>query len=165
MRGVFDRQRETIVGRWTELTLQDGGALCETSRDRDRFRSPVAFLVEENLKYLLTALLNDVAAEGSSERLNTIIRVRIARGLDGASAGAFVLPLKEIVRQELRGGAQVDPGELPLLDARIDRMSLIAGDLVLRCRAQIREIRSREERRRTWVLEKVAAKRAAGEHS
>jgi len=52
-------------------------------------------------------------------------------------------------------GADGEPADLSILEARIDEMALLAFDVFMRCREQLYEIKVNEARRSVSVLDRV----------
>jgi hypothetical protein len=165
MRECFSDHMDAIVARWADLTLEDFAKDRKIPQSLDRFRNPAGFVVRENLRLLLEVLLDGADEGGMAGRLDAIIRLRTAQGLDAGRAVSFVSSLKGIIRQELGACARMNQSFLAELEGRIDTLALTAADLFRRCREQIGEIRIREAQRRTWVSRRIAAKHPAGGHA
>jgi len=165
MRDYLEHRKDAIVARWTELTLEEGVDDRRFAQNADRFRNAVGFVMRENLRSLLEALLDGTDADGMAGRLDAIIKLRMVQCPGAGRVVSFVPSLKGIIRQELCACPQVDQGALAVLEARIDALAQTAAGLFRRCREQIGEIKLREERRRTWVSRRIAAKYPAGGHA
>lgn len=160
---LLTSKRDAIVARWLDRTLE-GYAADKThflKQEQDRFRNPVGHALRENLPVLLEALLLGRPAGASRSELDAIVRMRAIQDFNAAQAVSFIGLLKELVRQELRSGRQIEPDESAYaeFEARIDELALLASDLYAQCRDQIRQIKANELRRRAYVIER--ANRAA----
>ncbi|MGA2264523.1 MAG: RsbRD N-terminal domain-containing protein [Acidobacteriota bacterium] len=153
-------KRDGIIGLWLERTLQNypDGTSRFMLQEHDRFRNPVGNALKENLPALFDALL-EIEATGEFEHgLDTVIRMRAVQDFSPSEAVSFIFLLKEIVRQELKGGRQIDSdgSAFAAFETRVDKMALHAFDLYVRCREQISEIKADEIRRRFYVRETIA---------
>jgi len=155
-------QREAIVRQWLALTVQgyDPGTSHFLQQDKDGFRNPVGQVLRENLPFLFAALLEDRNPAAYQQNLDAIVRVRAVQDFSASEAVSFIFALKEIVRRELAGQDQRDPhgSGCAAFESRIDAMALAAFDLFMGCREQMYEIKLNEDRRRSHVSEKMAAK-------
>ncbi|MBZ5497236.1 MAG: RsbRD N-terminal domain-containing protein [Acidobacteriia bacterium] len=152
-------KKKAIVAQWLEGTLR--GYEESTARfllyEQDRFRNPVGHTLKESLPALFDALLDKEAAVAIESRLDAIIRMRAVQEFSASEAVSFVLLLKEIVRQELRSNSQIDPdgNDFASFEARVDGMALLASDLFVKCREQIRAIKADDARRRLYLRERM----------
>ena len=151
-------QREAVVRKWlarTFATYPD-----QTSRlllnSRDPFQNPVGRALREGLPVLFEELAGGFQAERIRPVLDEIVHIRAVQDFTASDAVGFIFFLKSIIREE--AGA-TSPG-LTDLENRVDRMALMAFDLYLRCREKMLELKVNEARRRVFVMERVAARRA-----
>ncbi len=84
--------------------------------------------------------------------LDPIIRIRAVQDFTASQATAFVLKLKQILRQclsdELQDASQLK--ELLAFESKIDQLSLVAFDVYMECRQKIYEIMANETRNQTF---------------
>lgn len=156
---LLTNKRDAIIARWLDRTLE-GYAEDKThflKQEQDRFRNPVGHALRENLPVLLEALLLGQPAGASRSALDAIVRMRAVQDLSPAQAVSFVPLLKDVMREELRIGRQIEPNESDYaeFEGRIEELTLLASDLYAQCRDQIRRIKANEVRRRTYVIERA----------
>ena len=159
LRDCLKAKRHAIIERWLTRTLQTypehtGRFL---SQERDPFRNPVGSTLKNALPVLLDGVLEGRDAVQITPALDSIVRIRAVQDFTASQAVAFLLLLKQVVREVLREEAQglQDGGGLAALDCRIDEMALLAFDLFMKCRERIYEIKANEARRRIYVLERM----------
>jgi hypothetical protein len=156
------QSRETIVAQWTEQTLQGHEEHRFLLEERDRFRNPIGYAVRENLPRVFDALLAGGTNGELESALEEIVRVWAVQGQSPSRAMSFVFLIREIARRELKHQMKMDPPGQAMapLEARIDRMGLLAFDLFAQCRKRILDIKAKEARRRVFVSERMAAAKA-----
>jgi hypothetical protein len=156
---LLTSNRNAIIARWLDRTLEVYAAdkTHFLKQEQDRFRNPVGHALRENLPVLLEALLLGQPAGASRSALDAIVRIYAVQDLSPAQAVSFVPRLKDVVREELRSGQQIEKKESGYaeFEARIDELALLASDLYGQCRDQIRRIKANELRRRTHVMERA----------
>jgi hypothetical protein len=151
LRGFLETRRKAIVDRWTELTLRvypsDAARLMR--REKDRFQNPVGHVTRKSLEELYDGLVAGRPAEEMTDSLDGIVRIRAVQDLFPSQALGFLFLLKPSVRDELAEGSTMD---LSALDSAIDRLTLEAFDLFMRCREQIHGLRRNEIRQQASAL-------------
>jgi hypothetical protein len=188
---VLTAKKSAIVKQWLARTLQTYPEHTSRflSQEKDAFRNPVGHALGEALPALFDQLVKGSDTATLSGLLDPILRIRAVQDFSAAQAVAFILALKQVVREALHFpphpplspgyplGAGEDtqrvPGEganqleaLAILESRIDAMALLAFDLYMRCREQLDEIRANEAKRRLSVWERMHKGQAArGESS
>jgi hypothetical protein len=153
-------QREAVVQKWLTHTLgtypeQTARFLLET---RDAFRNPVGSALKEGLPVLFDELAGLFDLERIGPPLDDIMRIRAIQEFSASQAIGFIFHLKNITREEL------DP-EMPgrgALHGRIDQLALLAFDKYVKCRELTWKIQVNEAKRRVYVLEQVASRKAHG---
>lgn len=85
------------------------------------------------------------------------MQLRAVQDLTAAQAVGFIPPLKGIVRRATTAGIgdQRSGMTLSQLDARVDRLMLLASGMYEKCRARMAGIRVNQAKRRTWLLDRV----------
>jgi hypothetical protein len=153
-------QREAVVRKWLAHTSssypdQTTRFLLDT---QDPFRNPVGSALKKGLPVLFDQLAGEFSMEQIAPALDDIVRIRAVQDFSASQAVGFIFHLKEITREEL--GPET-PG-LAALDKRIDRLAQAAFDIYMECREKTWRIQVREAKRRVYVLEQVASRRAHG---
>jgi hypothetical protein len=160
LRQLLLEKRETIARRWLEVVLATypGSSAAIFGREKDPFANPVGHGLRVGTEHILALLLDDAELEDIGESLHGIMKIRAVQQFPPSRAVAFVFDLKGVVRAEL-GEAGADPRfatELAELDARVDRVALMAFDAYVACREQIYQLRVNEVKRQvSWVVGKV----------
>lgn len=154
LKGLIEKKKKDIVQLWFEATLQTYAP--DTARfykgQKDPFANPVGHTSSENIPLLLDQLLHDFDPDAIKSYLDPIIRVRAVQDFTASQATAFILKLKEILRDcladELQDASRLK--ELLAFESRIDQLSLMAFDLYMNCREKIYEIAAHETRNQTF---------------
>ena len=99
--------------------------------------------------------------------LDGIIRIRSVQEFSPSEAVAFVFQLKAVIRdvmdEQLRGSEKWD--DLADLEARVDRVALLAFEKYMECREKLHEIRNKQsESRTTRLREEANVKSAVPQH-
>jgi hypothetical protein len=153
VRELLVSNRAAILDRWRRLILDSypGEASRFMAGQKDRFRNPVGHTITQ----AVTELYDCVAAFGAeadlAEPADAIVRVRAVQDFSPAQAVAFAFQLKQAVRDELAHEIETRGlwRELDELDARVDRLALVAFEQYMRRKQEMFEIRARDLKRRT----------------
>ncbi|MGD8961442.1 MAG: RsbRD N-terminal domain-containing protein [Desulfobacterales bacterium] len=154
LKGLIEKKKKDILHHWFETTIQTYAP--DTAQfykgQKDRFANPVGNTTSEGLPNILEQLLNDFESDVIKTYLDPIIRIRAVQNFTASQATAFVLKLKEVIREclsdELQDAACLK--ELLAFESRIDQLSLMAFDLYMSCREKIYEIAAHETRNQTF---------------
>lgn len=139
-------------------------------REQDRFANPVGHALSTGIRGLVDGLLSDADAAELGLCVEPILKIRSVQDLPPSRALAFVLVLKEVMREQLGDAIRLSgiTEEWDELEGRIDQLALLAFDLFTRWRERVNEIRVRdlkrhvsEHLRRLELAEAVGARRAA----
>jgi len=118
-------------------------------RERDPFANPVGHALSAGIRGLVDGLLSDADAAELGLCVEPILKIRSVQDLPPSRALAFLLGLKQVMREQL-GDAIRSPQiteEWDELDGRIDQLALLAFDLFTRWRERVHEIRVRDLKR------------------
>jgi hypothetical protein len=154
LKGLIEKKKKDIIHLWFEATIQTYAP--DTARfykgQKDPFANPVGHTSSENIPFLLDQLLNDFDPDAIKSHLDPIIRIRAVQDFSASQATAFILKLKEILREclsdELQDASRLK--ELLALENRIDQLCLMAFDVYMNCREKIYEIAAHETRNQTF---------------
>ena len=154
LKGLIEKKKKDILQHWFEATLQTYAP--DTAQfykgQKDAFANPVGNTTSEGLPIILDQLLNEFDSDVIKTYLDPIIRIRAVQDFTASQATAFVLKLKEILRQrlsdELQDASQLK--ELLAFESIIDQLSLMAFDVYMECREKIYEIAANETRNQTF---------------
>ena len=154
LKGLIEKNKKDIIHLWFEATLQTYAP--DTARfyknQKDAFANPVGSATSEGLPLLIDQLLSEFDSDVIKTYLDPIIRIRAVQDFTASQATAFILKLKEIIRDcladELRDAARLK--ELLALESRIDQLGLMAFDVYMECREKVYEIAANETRNQTF---------------
>jgi hypothetical protein len=146
---LCERWRDAILGQYGEQTA------ARWRRERDPFANPVGHALDTGLPEILRAVAGDgepgAAALGA---LEAIVRIRSVQDLAPSRAVGFVALLRDVLRAEL--GAELEGGAhaaaLAAIDARIERLVLLAFDTYVEVREQVFRLRQEELKRSVGSL-------------
>lgn len=157
---LLEERLDAVNRRWVEEVLatypEDSAALF--LREQDPFANPLGASVRKGTRGLLGAILGEMDSAQIHEHLDEIIRIRAVQQFAPSRALSFVFSLKAILRAVLPEAAEDGTlaRELAEMDARIDRVALMAFDHYAACREEVSQLRIDEAKRQVaWVLEKI----------
>ncbi|MFH1983587.1 MAG: RsbRD N-terminal domain-containing protein [Pseudomonadota bacterium] len=133
--------KPAIFRKWFDLVANtyppDTAALLKNKKDA--FANPVGQATRTGLDGLLEAVLGEVDPDVVTKHLDPILRIRAVQDFSPSRAIAFVLDLKNIVKNHFT--AQLADPELLVeyidFATRVDRLALIGFDIYVACREQI----------------------------
>ena len=154
LKGLIEKKKKDIIHLWFEATLQTYAP--DTVRfykdQKDAFANPVGSATSEGLPLLLDQLLGDFDPDAIRSHLDPIIRIRAVQDFTASQATAFIVNLKEILRDcladELRDASRLKA--LLAFETRIDQLCLMAFDVYMECREKVYEIAANETRNQTF---------------
>jgi hypothetical protein len=153
---LLGQKKSAILNRWFDLVLESYPADTQRflKKQKSRFGNPVAQEISQGIEGVFNQLLASAEAEGVSPFLDRIVRVRAVQEFTPAQALSFVFGLKKVIRGELAGHLAASPlaEEMVALEARIDRLALLAFNLYAECKRQIYELRVDEVKNRVGAL-------------
>ena len=134
-----------IIEKWRDMILETYPDDTQRflRKEKDQFSNPVGHVIGKDIE----ALYNELISEGDTDtilsRLENIIRIRAVQDFKPSQAIAFVIKLKNIIRQELSGKSSINElsSELQEFEDRIDDIALQAFDIYSQCRQKIYEMR------------------------
>lgn len=145
-----------IAKRWFEEVLETYPP--ETARiwkkEKDRFANPVGNTIHEGIVGLYRELSQGDSVDPGKvvPFLDKIVRIRAIQDFTASRAVEFVFFLKRLVREELKkenDENHVSSEALSVLDAKVDKVALLAFEIYVGCREQIYELRVNEVKNRT----------------
>lgn len=139
-------KKKAIVEKWIDQVLDSYGAPDFFKKQKDRFANPIGSTISKGLQNLYTILAEDRELDEAAKPLEEIIKIRAVQEFSPSSAVFFIYLLKNIVREEF--GKEKNREEmlttLSALDARIDKVALMAFDFYMDCRERLHRIRVNE---------------------
>jgi hypothetical protein len=162
---LIAERRDTLHQAWVERIV--GEYPHETARflhsQGDRFANPVGFAVTRGTAEILDGLASGAAITELRPGLDRILRIRAVQEFTPGRAVAFVLVLRELVRDQL-GDRTEDPrvcDELRAFDGRVEELLLAAVDVYTACRDELHRIQVESIRNRSLkVMERLNEWRA-----
>ena len=169
LKTLLEQKRETILGEWFDLIA--GSYPQATSeflaKQADRFRNPVGYAIGQSIGAIYDQIVSAMNRDELLHALDGIIRIRSVQDFSPSEAVAFVFQLKAVIRdvmdEQLRGSEKWD--DLADLEARVDRVALLAFEKYMECREKLHEIRNKQsESRTTRLREEANVKSAVPQH-
>jgi len=153
---LLESHYHTIVKKWVDRVYDsypgDGAKFLKNKKDA--FANPVGFRIRRGIEGLVKELITEEPSEGVEEFLDSILRVRAVQDFVPGDAVAFVFDLKKVIREvlakQLDDNAQL-MGELLDVEAKIDRLALLAFDIYMGCREKIFQLKVEEIKRRPFL--------------
>ena len=148
--------KKVILGKWFDRIIDSYPADSSNflRNEKNRFNNPVGYNIAHDIEFLYDSLLDDVDDVLLTECLEDIIRIRTVQDFTPSEAVAFILLLKDMLREELaeRLSERQLVVELLAVDAKIDRLGLRCFDAYMKCREKIYEIKANEAKMRVYKL-------------
>jgi hypothetical protein len=139
-------KKKAIIQKWIDQVLDSYGAPEFFKKQKDRFANPVGATVSDALQEIYAILVEERDLGEAVRPLENIIKIRAVQDFTPSQAVSFVYILKNILRQELtreKDRAELGP-DLAAIEARIDRLALMAFDFYMECRERLHQIRVNE---------------------
>lgn len=151
---LIEREKPTILKKWFDIAIQsyEPDTAKFLSNQKDPFANPVGNSTLKGLQGLLDHLLKDLDRKAVHSYLDSIIRIRAVQAFTPSQATAFILSLKQILREMLDKKLQ-DPQMAKAFmsfESKIDRLCLMAFDIYMECKEKIYQISANETRNRTF---------------
>jgi len=167
---VIAPHREVILEKWRDAALgsypKEGAA--HMRRNDDPFANPVGAAVAEATAELLDGLCAGRPPGEMETALDRILRPRAIQDMSPSEAVAFIVKLKDIVRETVPADSGA-ASEFDEFAARVDLLILVAFDVFVKCREEVFSIRINEIRSRSLKaferLNEWQARKYGPEHS
>jgi hypothetical protein len=156
--------RDAFAREWLTCTLltYPDHARRVLREQRDPFRNPVGHALRAALRALAEELLGEFDRLRVDAALDPIVRIRAVQDFADDQAIGFVRLARQAARTVAAARMGSDgPAIVDLIDRRIDELEASAAEQLRQCRAQIRDIAAHAARRRTFVLDRLQARRGA----
>ena len=151
LNNLLSDKRSKIIKKWQDAIIasypKDSRGFLK--RTKSQFANPVGSIIGKEIENLYDEVIQGDNPEKIFSCLDTIIRIRAVQDFSPSQAVAFVLQLKQIIREELGNGHSPD---MLALDSRVDEVLLMAFDVYSKCRQEIYEIRVREVKNQVGKL-------------
>lgn len=153
---LLSGKKQAILEKWFDSVLEtyphDTAKFLK--RQKDQFANPVGSTIYKGMGSLLDLIVNSVDVDNITKSLDEIIRIRAIQDFTPSHALAFVVDLKRVVREEIKGETCASQliDELPEFDRRVDSLLLLSFDIYMKCREKIYELKANELRNMTSKL-------------
>jgi hypothetical protein len=133
--GLLIQKRNLFVDAWYDRVADRHFAEAASflRLQLDRFANPAAYAFRAAIEEIYRALLDD--GDVAHETLEYAVKIRAVQETDASEGVAFVTLIKDIVREKL--SLLVSDSELENFDARVDRITSIAGEMFMANRRKI----------------------------
>ena len=139
-------KKKAIVQKWIDQVLDSYVSPEFFKKQKDRFANPIGATISDGLQELYAILLEDRELGEAARPLENIIKIRAVQDFTPSQSVSFVYLLKNIVKAELakeKNRNEIGAG-LSVLEARIDKVALMAFDFYMDCRERLHQIRVNE---------------------
>jgi len=143
---LFAEKKQSIIRKWIDQVLDSYGSPAFFKKQKDRFANPIGATIKDGLQDLYVVLVEGKELAAAAKPLENIIKIRAVQDFTPSQAVSFVYLFKDIVRQELAKEKEREQvlDSLAALEARIDRVALMAFDFYMDCRERLHQIRVNE---------------------
>ena len=151
---ALHNNRDKIVDRWVEYTLETYKASQFFTREKDRFANPVGGTIRDSLKKIFSLLTQNQETAAYHEPLSRLMHLRSVQDFTPSQAIAPLNAVKHITRDILAADKDTKPfiEELYDFEFSVDLAVLAAFDLYVECREKIYKIRVDEIRSGKQIL-------------
>ena len=150
----LEKQKAAIIKRWFDMAMETYPADSSKflARQKDPFANPVGTTTRKSLELIFHQLLNDMDDDALVSALDPVIRIRAVQDFSPSRAIGFILLLKEIIRDSIKGELEDIQKAKALLqfELKIDRLNLLAFDIYMACREKIYQIKADHEKKSTY---------------
>ncbi len=153
LREILVKKKSAIVDKWVQRILgyYPSESLKFLTSQKDRFANPVGYTISSSAGAIFDEIIGDSDSQVTGALLKDVVRIRAVQEFSPSQAIRFVFDLKEVIRGETEKEAG-EPGcydELAEIDARIDKLALIAFDSYMESREKLFRIRLDEVKARS----------------
>lgn len=141
-------KRSRVIKAWRELIF---GTYPDDSqrflrKEKDQFANPVGGVISREIETLYDEITTSCDTDRISSCLDNIIRIRAVQDFRPSQAVAFVLQLKNILREVIGDEISLHglSSEFQNFENRIDEIALLAFDIYSSCRQKIYDVRVNE---------------------
>lgn len=156
---LFKQKKDIIKQRWLELIVETYPAEARAffKKQKNQFSNPIGAAVTRLVDVLCDALGARSQDSKVTAALNDFIKIRAVQEFAPSQAIAFILSLKEAIREALGEDVKTSQqfSELHHIDTRIDRFLLEAFDIYMASRETLYQIRADELKRQSFLALKM----------
>jgi hypothetical protein len=154
LKKLLEQKRTAIVNQWFERVVKSYAP--DTAQfiknQKDPFSNPLGSALSKGLAILFDQLLAGPETETVKKFLDPIIRIRAVQDYSPSQATAFILILKNIIRDNIKNELKDSrtANELLQFELKIDALSLAAFDIYMACKEKIYDLKSNVERNKVY---------------
>lgn len=161
LQDLLREQRDRLVGEWlARVAASDPDPSSRLLKnDHDRFRNPIWFAYDQALPVVFDEVIGDMDRTRIASALDPVMHIRAVQALSPTEATSFILLLKDVLRDALRGeaGEPTDFETWRGFGSRVDDVALVAFDLFVACQEKLQHIKASEAARRAQLARRIAA--------
>jgi hypothetical protein len=149
-------KKQNLVNQWFSAVIdtypKESAKFFKSNTDP--FANPVGNTIKQNLVLLFDQVIkSQMDASAAKEALDPIIRIRAVQEFAPSQALSFITRIKQIIAKEISSRRKdIDTSFLPVIDAHVDELMLIAFDIYTACKHQIYSLRINEAKQRVRQL-------------
>lgn len=149
-------KKQAILEKWFDSVLEtyphDTAKFLK--KQKDQFANPVGSTIYKGMDCLFDLIVNGADADNITKSLDEIIRIRAIQDFTPSHALAFVIELKRVVREEIKGETHTAQliDELQAFERLVDGLLLLSFDIYMKCREKIYDLKANELRNMTSKL-------------
>jgi hypothetical protein len=153
---LLKENREVILEKWFEQIIETYPEVTSRflAKQKDRFQNPVGYAITQSIGPIYDQVASAMDTDRLLDALDGIIRIRSVQDFTPSQTVAFVFQLKGVIREVI--DPQLRRAEkwkgLAGLEARIDRVALLAFEKYTECRENLHQARNGEIERRATKL-------------
>ncbi|MBW1615025.1 MAG: RsbRD N-terminal domain-containing protein [Deltaproteobacteria bacterium] len=119
---------------------------------KDPFANPVGGAIIKGLSAILDVICGEADKKDISPFIDPVIRIRAIQNFSPSESTAFILFLKDVVRERFYKESSKENfiDRLLEIETRIDEIVFIAFDIYAECREKINDIKANELKDRTY---------------
>ncbi|MBC8204661.1 MAG: RsbRD N-terminal domain-containing protein [FCB group bacterium] len=152
---LLSRDKTAVKRLWLDLIIEtyhpDSHEFFRNQKDK--FQNPVGAAMSDQLDSLLDAMTNETTDDELSAILQDFIKIRAVQEFSPSKAVGYILFLKQAVRKIF--AKEIESfnlfSEMQALEAKVDKLLLIAFDVYSQAREQLFTIRADELRRSSFM--------------
>lgn len=153
---LLSEKKQVILERWFDLVLETypHDTAVFLKKQKDQFANPVGSTIYRGMESVLDLFLNGSEIDTITKSLDEIIRIRAVQDFLPSYALAFVIELKRVVREEIKGEMYTEQlsDELLIFERWVDSLLLLSFDIYMKCREKIYDLKANELRNMTSKL-------------
>lgn len=156
LKSLLLEKRDHLVDKWFDhiAGLYPNQTAIFLKNNRGQFSNPVGHSLKTGLDTILKEIANGFNEDNIKKSLDDIIRIRAIQDFTPSEAVSFLLFFKNIVYKEL--GNKIDYEEFKSFEEVMDKITLYAFDIYMKCREDLCNVRVKEVERRNFRLQQVA---------